>query len=173
MFPKFPRKSQYAQSQDHWVTLFWVYVDARVVFSPSIHHAWGLEKLSFSVTALNRAREWVFVREMKWTSSRKACQNLIRKGEAKKMCVERKKKSSQCFRPPTSLMILDHFWDFFLSLLGNMEVTSNFLSPCSRLWCREVFNKAPCFSWWPSLVQVWFYCFWLKAVSELTEQILL
>lgn len=65
------------------------------------------------------------------------------------------------------------FPGFFLSLLDNREVTSNFLSPCSRLWCREVFNKAPCFFWWPSLVQVWFYCFWLKAVSELTEQILL
>lgn len=66
-------------------------------------------------------------------------------GEAKKMCFDRKK-FLPVFQTSNLLDGPRPFPGFFLSLLGHMEVTSNFLSPCSRLWCREIVNKPPCFS---------------------------
>lgn len=67
-------------------------------------------------------------------------------GGSKKMCVDRKKKFLPMFQTSNLLDGPRPLPGYFLSLLGNMEVTSNFLSPCSRLWCRGIFNKAPCFS---------------------------
>lgn len=67
------------------------------------------------------------------------------------------------FSSPTPLMVTDFYQDF-LFLLGNTEVTSN------STWHHSVLNKGPCFLWCPSSDQVWFYCFWPKFVAELTQQ---